>query len=86
MSCEFTHAGVLHVSMLVWNGLLWFSIIVMYDVDCTCENVAGLSEVYLNKLLRWGTCKAVIGLATFSTRVVAYLILIRRAGTFIRLI
>jgi len=26
-------------------------------------------------------CKAVIGLATFSTRVVAYLILIRRAGT-----
>jgi len=73
--------GCLHVSMLGRIILVWFSIIVMCVVDCTCDSVARLSEVYLNKLLRWGMCKAVFGLATFSARIVIYLKLIRRAGT-----
>jgi len=49
--------------------------------DRTCENVASLSEVYSNKLRRWGMCKAVIGLATFLIRFVIYLISIKCAGT-----
>ena len=45
-----------------------------YASSVLCHTLPG-------KVLQWGGCKAVTGLATFSARIVIYLMLIRRAGT-----
>ena len=55
-------------------------------VDPSCTRVHGRVLVYTtvyvygSRVHDWG-CKAVTGLATFSARIVIYLMLIRRAGT-----
>jgi len=46
-----------------------------------CGQTVGHIKMKLGMQVGLGPCKAVTGLATFSARIVIYLMLIRRAGT-----
>ena len=58
-----------------WTSILSFPVLPPMDLETFL-----VSRVYNVQATR-SVCKAVTGLATFSARIVIYLMLIRRAGT-----